>query len=417
MKRSRAFILVLIAMLPFAAGCSSNRKPKVVVDQPNNIPADIPSQFLDRYGLWVSGREQKEFKKLLTDEERQAFIDKFWAERDPDPSTPENEKKQEIDDRIDDIASERFFGSAGATGLLFRSNGGFWGDLAKVYLLHGEPDAMDTIEGSSFVPLMLWIYSNPENGSILYAFLFYKKGGSGSYSLFSQDAYKMDACRAIYEVATTRMYNYMNGGAQACSEDLYQVYNNIYQASGKAGILDGNVFAWSLFNFSQNASLLQGAALDPPKPAAEIAKQSKARVIGEAPKLIGTAGTDYILSSCEKCNSLIPAELFLDKSLAISSPLKNFDWTVKGESAELLLKYRVVFQGHNGGKLVVFEDVVAISLKKSFLEKNPETNSVVEILSPEKIAAIPSGTYQVNVYVKNTMTKKYNAWDREFIKK
>ncbi len=35
--------------------------------------------------------EEKEFKKLKTDEERAEFAKKFWEKRDPTPGTPENE--------------------------------------------------------------------------------------------------------------------------------------------------------------------------------------------------------------------------------------------------------------------------------------------------------------------------------------
>lgn len=417
MKRSKIFAVILLVLLPLMFGCASNRKPKVIVDQPNNIPADIPSQFVDRYERFINGKERREFEKLSTDEQRQDFIDKFWAERDTDPSTPENEYKQKIDDRIDDIANERFFGSSGVTGLLFRTNGGFQGNMAKVYLLQGEPDAMDIIEGSSFVPMMLWVYVNSENGSILYAFLFYQKGGSGSYRILFQDFYQMDPCGAIYEIATTRLYNYANGGGQACPDDLYQIYNEIYRSSGKGGVLDGNIFAWALFNFSQDGSpSLQGMALDPPKPASQIAKQSKARVTGEASKLTGTAGTDYILASCDKCNSLIPAELNLGKEFVLLIKRSDIDWRVVGEVIETEFKSRVVLESlENKIPPLVFEGKGTFKDKKEGLHPL-QGQVVVALLTTDETSQIPTGTYRVSVYFKNMMTKKYNAWSREFTK-
>lgn len=417
MKRSKACMFALMVLLLFAAGCASlgNRKPTVFADKPNNIPADIPSQFPDRYEQFVTGEEKKEFKKLLTDEEQQAFIDKFWLERDTDPTTPENEYKQEIDERIDDIANERFF-TSDTPGLLFRSNGGFRGDMAKAFLLHGDPNAMDIVDGQSFVDLMLWIYLNPENGNILYAFLFYRMGGGGSFELFPQDSYKLDPCGALNEISVFRDYAYLGAGNQSCPPNVQQVLDELRMANGKGGVLDGYIFTWALFNFSSDSSLQQGEALKPPKPASEHARQSNSRVTGEVPKLVGTAGTDYILASCESCNSMIPAELSLGKSLTISGPLKNFDWIVKGESAELSLKYRIVFQDNKAGKPIIFEDVVVIDLKKNFLKENPEISPTIELLNPAQVAVIPPGTYQVSVYIKNTMTKKSNAWDKEFVK-
>lgn len=349
------------------------------------------------------------------------LIDKFWLDRDTDPTTPENEFKNEIDERIEDIANERLFSTPGTTGLLFHSNGGFRGDMANVYLLHGEPDAMDVIEGHSFVPLMLWIYVNPENGNILYAFLFYQKKGLGSFGLFSQYSHQMDQCGALYEVAANRMYNYTGGGMQACPEDLYQVYNDIYRSSGKGGIIDGYIFAWALFNFSQDGSNLQGEALSPPKQASEIAKQSNARVVGEAPKLVGTAGTDYILASCESCNSMIPGELQLGKEFALSVRRSDIDWRVVGEKAEVELKVRVVIESV-GNKMppLVFEKKAPFTDKKDLIISDPASRIFITLLTTGEVTQISAGTYRISVYVKNItsslMTQKYNAWSKDFVK-
>jgi hypothetical protein len=187
-----------------------------------------------------------------------------------------------IDERIDDIANERFFQSSGATGLLFQANGGFRGDVARVYLLHGEPDAMDVLESRSFVNLMLWVYVNPENGNILYAFLFYQRGISTlGFSLFSQESYKLDSCGAVNEIMIFKNRGYISGGAQPCPEDIQEVFRALQTTSGRGGVLDGNMFAWALFNFSQDdSSLSQGEAPEPPKPALESAKLSKASVKG-----------------------------------------------------------------------------------------------------------------------------------------
>ena len=261
---------------------------------------------------------------------------------------------------------------------------------------------------------MLWVYLSPEDGDILYAFLFYQRGSSGSFLLFPQDSYQMDRCGAIYQVATPRMYNYIGGGSQVCPDDLYEIYNEIARSSGRGGILDGQHFTWALFNFSNNPRLKLEKALEPPKPASEIAKKSGARVVGEAPELIGTAGKDYILSSCESCNSMIPAELSLDERFTVSGPWKNFDWVVRGEYLELSLKYRIVLQDRNGGKPIILEGIAIMDVKKSSLDENPGLIITIDLLN--YFADIPWGTYQASVYIKSTLTPKYNSWYREFIK-
>lgn len=418
MTRSKWFALALIILLPFAVGCASSgmRKPTVFVDKSNNIPADIPLQFDSRYERFISDKEMSAFHKLQTDEERQAFIDKFWAERDPDPATSENEYKQEIDERIENIANERFFGISNMAELLFRSNGGFRGDMANVYLLHGEPDAIDIIEGQSFVNMMLWIYANHENGNILYAFLFYNHGGSGVFSLFSQDFYQLDQCGALYEIATLRTPNHASGGIRSCPDDLYRIYEEIWHSSGRGGVLDGPFFAWALFNFSMDPSLNLGKALKPPKSASEIARESQSRVVGEAPELTGTAGTDYILASCEKCNSFIPAKLQLGKEFTLVVRRGDIDWWVVGDQAETDLKIRVVLYNTLTRAQLVFEKSVIHKSQKDLIIADSSGQVVITFLTIGEVAQIPVGTYQVSVYVKNMMTGKYNAWIEELTK-
>lgn len=426
MKKSKEFTSALFVLLLFVVGlttqtgCASsgNKKPILYVDQSNFIPADIPSQFLDRYYFLVD-KEKKEFKKLLTDEDRQVFIDKFWLERDTDSMTPENEYKEKIDERIDDISNERFFGTLGTAGLLFRSNRGFRGDMAKVYLLHGEPDAMDILEGRSFVDLMLWLYINPENGNVLYAFLFYDKSGSeGTFYLFSQDIFKLDPCGAVNEITENKDRSYFSGLGQACPAEVEQVFQELQMASGKGGILDGYMFAWTLFNFSQDSTLLQGSVLGPPKPASEIAKNSRASVTGEASKPTGVVGTDYVFASCDKCNSFIPAELRLGKEFALFVRRGDIDWRVIGDQAEVGLKLKIVLENVLNEKFLIFEPKEPIKLKnpKNLIISDPSGQIVVQLLNSDEVSKIPEGTYRVSVYVKNEMTKKYNSWQKEFKK-
>ncbi len=418
MIKSRELVVAMVVLLMFSVSCALNRnkKPLVFVDQSNNIPADIPSQFLDRYERFLTDKEMKEFKKLLTDEDRQAFQDKFWLDRDTDPTTPENEYKEKIDERINDITNERFFGTSATMGLLFSSNRGFRGDMAHVYLLHGEPDAIDILEGQSFVDLMLWLYLNPENGNILYAFLFYQKGSIGEFSLFSQDTYKLDPCGAVNEITKNKDHDYFSGIGQPCPAEVEQVYQELQIASGKSGILGGYVFSWALLNFSQDSTILQGVALGPPKPAAEIAKQSKTTVMGEVSKPVGISGLDYLFASCEKCNSFIPAELKLGKEFVLLIRRGDIDWRVVSGDVKVDLKTRVVLNNVITHAQIVFEKSVTQKTQKDLIASDASGQIVVVLLTPNEVAQIPAGNYRASIYVKNMITNKYNAWSENFMK-
>lgn len=419
MSKNRV-LAILILLLP-VVGCASfgMKKPKVPIlyaDDRNNIPADIPSQFLDRYYFLVTGREPGEFHKLITDKERKDFIAKFWTDRDTNPTTPENEYKQEKDQLIDNISAEIFFDEVDTLGLLFSTNGGFRGDMARVYLLHGDPNLTGILKGNTFVNLMLWIYLDENNGNIRYAFLFYKQTNSiGTFSLFPQDLYKMDSCGAINEISVFKDYSYVGVSNRACSPSMEGVVFELQNATS-SGLLNGYYFVWALFNFSQNGSILQGEALRPPKPASEVAKSSIASVAGEAPKLTGMAGTDYILASCKYCNSLIPAQLHLGKELWLSIRQGDVDWQVSGSQVEVGLKTRVIMENTETRAVLVFEKQTTNKNSKDLIVSSASNQIAVVLVTADEVNQIPAGSYRVNVYVKNIMTKKYNAWLAEFKK-
>jgi GWxTD domain-containing protein len=67
--------------------------------------------------------------KTVPAEDRSAFIEAFWARRDPDPSTTDNEVKTELEARIRS-ADKRF--RAGGTGA--------WNPCGLTFLLLGTPD-------------------------------------------------------------------------------------------------------------------------------------------------------------------------------------------------------------------------------------------------------------------------------------
>ena len=75
-------------------------------------------KWLDEDVRWIiTDEERSAFKQLSNDEERDQFIEAFWARRDPTPDTPENEFKEEHYRRIA-YANEHF--AAGIPGWRWR---------------------------------------------------------------------------------------------------------------------------------------------------------------------------------------------------------------------------------------------------------------------------------------------------------
>src|SRR5437868_5218913 len=81
----------------------------------------------------ITDEEKSAFKQLSNDEERDNFIEAFWARRDPTPDTVENEFKEEHYARIA-YANEHF--AAGIPG---------WKtDRGRMYIMYGKPDEIDS---------------------------------------------------------------------------------------------------------------------------------------------------------------------------------------------------------------------------------------------------------------------------------
>ncbi len=81
----------------------------------------------------ITDEEKQAFKRLRTDEERQQFVEAFWARRDPTPDTEENEFKEEHYRRIA-YANDHF-----ASGIP-----GWKTDRGRIYITYGPPDDIES---------------------------------------------------------------------------------------------------------------------------------------------------------------------------------------------------------------------------------------------------------------------------------
>jgi GWxTD domain-containing protein len=99
----------------------------------------------------ISTGERAQFEALASDEERDSFIERFWARRDPTPGTPENEAREEHDRRL--LESDRRFGSDAARGR--------FSERGRILQLLGEPAFRESFSaaGSRLVPIDLWHYA------------------------------------------------------------------------------------------------------------------------------------------------------------------------------------------------------------------------------------------------------------------
>lgn len=132
----------VLLLILFLVNCSG--KGKAVNTLP---PAD--KQFLSEARYIISKKEIKIFKNTPA-EEREKFIEEFWKQRDPSPSTEENEFRDEYYRRIEQ-----------ANHLFREGSSGWLSDRGRMYILLGEPERRDVFpSGYSFYepPVEIWYY-------------------------------------------------------------------------------------------------------------------------------------------------------------------------------------------------------------------------------------------------------------------
>lgn len=134
-------------------------------------------EFLSEVRYIITKKERKLFRETPA-AERAQFVEEFWKVRDPDPSTEENEFRDEYYRRID-VANH-----------LFREGSAGWlSDRGRILILLGEPDRRDTYPtGYSYYepPVEIWFYG-------MFPIIFVDSQREGIYRLDPVSARRLSA--------------------------------------------------------------------------------------------------------------------------------------------------------------------------------------------------------------------------------
>jgi GWxTD domain-containing protein len=131
-------VLSLAAIPVFAQKDKDKDKPN---QDPTSNPRNVKPELKEAYKKWrntdvayiITKEEKRAFDALVTDEERENFIENFWRRRDPNPDTEENEYREEYYERIA-YANEHF--TSGIPG---------WKtDRGRTYIAWGKPDSVES---------------------------------------------------------------------------------------------------------------------------------------------------------------------------------------------------------------------------------------------------------------------------------
>ena len=129
----------------------------------------------------IAEPERQAFLRLEGEDLRDAFIEAFWERRDPNPTTAENEYRDEHYERI--AYANEFYG---------RDTGraGWRTDRGRFHILLGPPRTKEDFSYSNFLyPAELWFYNDPalrEHGvPPFFYLLFFRRFGAGEMRLYS----------------------------------------------------------------------------------------------------------------------------------------------------------------------------------------------------------------------------------------
>jgi GWxTD domain-containing protein len=132
---------VLAAALLFAGSTfilgawHANKSPASVTEQAEEQLAGQWQKWLDEDVVYIISKgERVAFLGLKSDEERQNFVEQFWAQRDPTPGTAANEFKEEHYRRIA-YANKHW---------AYKEGPGWKSGRGQTYILHGPPDEIDS---------------------------------------------------------------------------------------------------------------------------------------------------------------------------------------------------------------------------------------------------------------------------------
>ena len=165
-RNNKSFLKTVakICLLPFVFGLMNcGGGPKIELDPTSK-------DFYETARLIMTRQENRIFRHLPDKESREEFITDFWAKRDPDSETEENEFREEFFRRIE-YANEHFF----------EGPPGWKTDRGRMYIYFGAPDRMD---GSPMTNLpnmrgwILWVYYRYG-----FAVYFFDRRGDGQYNI------------------------------------------------------------------------------------------------------------------------------------------------------------------------------------------------------------------------------------------
>ncbi len=169
-KRAAAAALVLSVSLA------------VLSAAPQMKEEDLPKQYQEWLVLtrYIMLPEEKEvFLRLDNNPDRNAFMEIFWKQRDPTSGTPQNEFRDEHQERVN--YANKYY-RRGTT------RPGWMTDMGRIHIILGPPISTEKFEGvPGIYPCQVWSYYGDASLGLPTHFnlLFFQRSGAGEFRLYN----------------------------------------------------------------------------------------------------------------------------------------------------------------------------------------------------------------------------------------
>ena len=157
----------------------------------------------------ISSRERRELLALQSEEDRERFIELFWARRDPTPGTRRNEAREDQERRL--AESDARFREGALRGR--------HSERGRTHQLLGAPRFRESFDASALVPLELWHYSGVESRFLPESFylVFFRPSGDTRYRLYRP---AIDGVGALFPEGEPGRHLLQSGLPEAARIDL-----------------------------------------------------------------------------------------------------------------------------------------------------------------------------------------------------
>ena len=169
-------ILVILSVVALGAGLAGQTQKKKAV---KDLPIQYQKWLQEEVSYIISAKERDVFLQLDSDRERNIFIEAFWRQRNPDPTSSENTYKMEHYKRLEYV--NRWFGRNSPTP-------GWRTDRGRMYILLGPPKETQAFENMyDLRPIITWFYDGMAEYGLPGSFylMFWKKDIVDDYRLYS----------------------------------------------------------------------------------------------------------------------------------------------------------------------------------------------------------------------------------------